>query len=184
MRSTTQIWVVMRACFSDVISWGNQRWYCEMSAVFSGYKINNPGCAPLTKLEPPLNLATSSVLPHFLKIVQNVTKKCFSFMSWFFKLCLYYLPFFYLNYNRKSRGFFSLQIVTDFQLHSNWENHEHQKYFWNVIVLQEKSQSGIRRLNRKQEHLFNILVCGFVASSHILMFAVIGRNKINIPEIF
>ena len=30
-------------------------------------------------------------------------------------------------------------------------NREHQKYFWNVIVLQEKSQSGVRKLNRKQE---------------------------------
>ena len=35
-------------------------------------------------------------------------------------------------------------------LQSNLENHEHQKYFWNVIVLQEKSQSGVR--NRQQEH--------------------------------
>ena len=26
---------------------------------------------------------------------------------------------------------------------------EHQKYFWNVIVLQEKSQLGVRKLNRK-----------------------------------
>ena len=34
-------------------------------------------------------------------------------------------------------------------LQSNSENREHQKYFWNVIVLQEKSQSGVR--NRKQE---------------------------------
>ena len=31
-------------------------------------------------------------------------------------------------------------------------NREHQKYFWNVIVVQEKSQSGLRKLNRKQEH--------------------------------
>ena len=37
------------------------------------------------------------------------------------------------------------------ELQSNWENREHQKYFWNVIVLQEKSQSGLRKLNRKQE---------------------------------
>ena len=28
------------------------------------------------------------------------------------------------------------------------------------------------------------LVCGFVASSHILIFAVIGHSTINIPEIF
>ena len=31
-------------------------------------------------------------------------------------------------------------------------NREHQKYFWNVIVVQEESQSGLRKLNRKQEH--------------------------------
>ena len=27
---------------------------------------------------------------------------------------------------------------------SKWENCEHQKYFWDVIVLQEKSQLGMR----------------------------------------
>ena len=36
-------------------------------------------------------------------------------------------------------------------LQSNWENHEHQKCFWNVIVFQEKSQSDMRKLNSKQE---------------------------------
>ena len=29
-------------------------------------------------------------------------------------------------------------------LQSNWGNCEHQKYFWNVIVLQDKSQLGMR----------------------------------------
>ena len=43
-------------------------------------------------------------------------------------------------------------------LQSNWENHEHQRYFWNVIVLQEKSQSGMRKLNHMEEHS---LVWGF-----------------------
>ena len=28
-------------------------------------------------------------------------------------------------------------------LQSNWENREHQKNFWNVIVLQDKSQLGV-----------------------------------------
>ena len=65
-------------------------------------------------------------------------------------------------------------------LQLNTDNHEHQKYFWNTIALQEKSQSGMRKLNRKQEHS----VCGFVASSLVLMFAVIDHNTINIPEIF
>ena len=31
------------------------------------------------------------------------------------------------------------------------KNREHQKYFWNVIVLRGKSQSGVRKLNQKQE---------------------------------
>ena len=31
-------------------------------------------------------------------------------------------------------------------------NREHQKYFWNVIVVQEESQSELRKVNRKQEH--------------------------------
>ena len=35
-------------------------------------------------------------------------------------------------------------------LQSNRENSEHQEYFWNVIVFQENSQSGMRKLNCKQ----------------------------------
>ena len=51
----------------------------------------------------------------------------------------------------------------------------------NVIVLQGKSQSGERKLNCNQERQF---VCGFEASSPVLIFALIGHNTINIPEIF
>ena len=40
-------------------------------------------------------------------------------------------------------------LINDRQ--SNRENREHQNYFWNVIVMQEKSQPGVRKLNRKQE---------------------------------
>ena len=36
-------------------------------------------------------------------------------------------------------------------LQSNREYREHQKYFWNAIALQEKSQSGTRKLNHKQQ---------------------------------
>ena len=36
-------------------------------------------------------------------------------------------------------------------LQSNEEIREHQQYFWNVIVLQEISQSGVRKVNLKQE---------------------------------
>ena len=38
-----------------------------------------------------------------------------------------------------------------------------------LSVLQEESQSGMRKLNPQ--------VCAFVASSHVLIFAVIGHNK-------
>ena len=48
-------------------------------------------------------------------------------------------------------------------------------------MVQEKSQSGMRKLNCKQECE---LVRGFVACLHVLIFAVIGRNTIDIPEIF
>ena len=37
------------------------------------------------------------------------------------------------------------------KLQSNQENRENQKYFWSVIVLQGKSQSGLRKLILKQE---------------------------------
>ena len=39
----------------------------------------------------------------------------------------------------------------------------------------------MKKLNPKHQHL---LVCGLLASSHVLIFAVIGRTTINIPEIF
>ena len=43
-----------------------------------------------------------------------------------------------------------LFIIYDEILLSNWENCEHQKYFWNAIVLQEKSQSCMKKLNRNK----------------------------------
>ena len=48
-------------------------------------------------------------------------------------------------------------------------------------MVQEKRQSGMRKLNCKEGHE---LVPGFVACLHVLIFAVIGRNTIDIPEIF
>jgi len=39
----------------------------------------------------------------------------------------------------------------------------------------------MRKLNRKQGLE---LVCGFVASSRVLIFALIGHNTVNILEIF
>ena len=48
-------------------------------------------------------------------------------------------------------------------------------------MVQEKSQSGMRKLNCKEEHE---LVHGFLAYLHVLIFAVIGCNTMEIPEIF
>ena len=39
----------------------------------------------------------------------------------------------------------------------------------------------MRKLNHKQDRQ---VVCGFLASSHVLIFAVIGHNTINISKIF
>ena len=39
----------------------------------------------------------------------------------------------------------------------------------------------MRKLNCKQERL---LLCGCVACTHVLIFAVIGHNARNIPKIF
>ena len=74
-------------------------------------------------------------------------------------------------------------------LQSNRESREHQKYFWNVIVLREKTnkqtnKKTIRRVKTKRQARTLITVCGFVASSRVVIFAVIGHNAINIPEIF
>ena len=53
--------------------------------------------------------------------------------------------------------------------------------FLECYCVARKSQSGVRKLICEQERL---LVCGFVASLHVLIFAVIGQDTINIPEIF
>ena len=45
----------------------------------------------------------------------------------------------------------SVQRHTDIQLLLwNSENHKHQKYLWNEIKLQGKSQLGTRKLNHNQ----------------------------------
>ena len=41
------------------------------------------------------------------------------------------------------------QIPAFENLQSNQDNGEHQKYFWNVIVLHENSQSGLRKPNQE-----------------------------------
>ena len=55
-------------------------------------------------------------------------------------------------------------------LQSNQENREHQKYFWNVIVSVAR-RKPIRREKTEPQ------VCAVVASSHVLIFAVIGHNE-------
>ena len=42
-------------------------------------------------------------------------------------------------------------VTKDLDLQLNRKNREHQKYSWNVIVFQEKWQSGERKLNHKQD---------------------------------
>ena len=54
------------------------------------------------------------------------------------------------------------------------------KVFLECYCLAE-SQSGVRKFIRKQELR---LLCGFVASLRVLIFAAIGHNITNIPEIF
>ena len=49
-----------------------------------------------------------------------------------------------------------------------------------MLLCCKKKLTRCKKLNHKQECE---LVCGFVAR-HVLIFAVIGRNTINIPEIF
>ena len=44
-----------------------------------------------------------------------------------------------------------LSALTHVRIAVNQENCEHQKNIWNVIVMQEKSQLGVRKLNCKQE---------------------------------
>ena len=55
-----------------------------------------------------------------------------------------YTPYHIFIYNRKNGVSSVYKLWTEFQLHSNWENREHQKYFRNVIVLLEKSRKQER----------------------------------------
>ena len=55
-----------------------------------------------------------------------------------------------------SQALASTNVIIDihllyFILLRNSQNCEHQKYLWNVIVLREKSQQGMRKLNQKQQ---------------------------------
>ena len=47
-------------------------------------------------------------------------------------------------------------LVAGKRLQSSQENREQQKYFWNIIVLQEKSQSRVRKLRT----LISFWFCG------------------------
>ena len=52
------------------------------------------------------------------------------------------------------------------------------------MLLNVLQEIRCEKLNYKHEHyIIIILVCGCVASSVILIFAVIGHSTINIPEI-
>ena len=60
------------------------------------------------------------------------------------------------------------------------ENKEHQKYFWNVVVVQGKKP--IRDEKTKLQATMGIITLGFVASLHVLSFDAIGNNKRNMPN--
>ena len=53
----------------------------------------------------------------------------------------------------------------------NSENREHQKYLWNVIAQQGKSQLGVRNIQRAT-------VISFEVSSHVLNLTVTGQYTI------
>ena len=57
------------------------------------------------------------------------------------------VSFQYLTHWR-SYSFYSV-MTSLLSLQSNRENHEQQKDFWNVIVVQEKGQSDVRKLIKR-----------------------------------
>ena len=76
MRSSTQIWVVTHHQYMEFLRSFLRRHFVGKPVVASQNVScflrlqNSPSFTPFTKLAPPLNLAISSVLPNFLKIVQ------------------------------------------------------------------------------------------------------------------
>ena len=58
------------------------------------------------------------------------------------------------SYNIKINSLWQWVVGREEPLREVWvgENRGHQEYFWNVIVFQENSQSGMRNLNCKQGH--------------------------------
>ena len=65
-------------------------------------------------------------------------------------------------------------------LQSNQENREHQNYLECYCVARKKPI----RHEKTEPQARTLISLWFVASSHVLIFAVIGGNTINIPEIF
>ena len=66
----------------------------------------------------------------------------------------------------------------------NLQNREHQKYLWNVIMLQGISQLGARymiQLNRKQQQY---LICGFEVCLRILNFIVTATTQSTLLKLF
>ena len=52
-----------------------------------------------------------------------------------------------------------------------------------LLCCTEKANQACKKTEPQARTLIILLVCGFVAGMHILSFAVIGHDKINIPEI-
>ena len=53
-----------------------------------------------------------------------------------------------------------------------------------MLCYEKKKNKTIRHEKTKGQARTLITVCGFVANSRVMIFAVIGHNTINIPEIF
>ena len=62
-----------------------------------------------------------------------------------------------------SRNDFKVNKLPNILVLLSQQNHEHQKHFWNVIVLQEKSQSGIRKTNPQARMLISLWLGGKLA---------------------
>ena len=127
-----------------------------LSAVFYGIMFSlNPTLLPvLCRCFKPCPLSSFNLMRthsdannytlHYNKI-KSLLLTTDAFFGLFLTLCL--LKTFLLYSSTATSLYMYLAVSLLYGrtfLHSNWGNCEHQKYFWNVIVLQDKSQLGMR----------------------------------------
>ena len=103
----------------------------------------------------PYSVAMLSISPSLLLDLLYTSKPQYpptnNFLDWCPYISLYYLI----------RDYVTVKL----------KNQEHQKYLWSVIALQGKSQSFKTKLQ------VATVTRGFVAYSHVLIFAVTGYHK-------